>query len=305
MRVLLANPRGFCAGVEMAIEALEQALARFGRPLYVFHEIVHNTHVVQRFRALGAIFVDDVRDVPEGACLLYSAHGVAPTVRRIAAQRRLRTIDATCPLVAKVHREAARYSRAGYQIVLIGHAGHDEVTGTLGEAPHATVLAESPDDVDRLTVRGHKVAYLTQTTLSVDDAQRVITRLKARFPGAEGPPREDICYATQNRQEAMRTLAREATVAVVVGSPNSSNSRRLVEVAADAGVPAHLVDGADELDMTWFKTTDVVLLTAGASVPATIVDECVACLRARFDAAVEERTVRDERVFFPLPRELR
>jgi 4-hydroxy-3-methylbut-2-enyl diphosphate reductase len=236
---------------------------------------------------------------------VYSAHGVAPGVRRIAAARRLRTVDATCPLVAKVHQEAARYSRAGYRIVLIGHAGHDEVTGTMGEAPHAKVLVESPEDVDRLDVGGPKVAYLTQTTLSVDDAHRVIARLKTRFPDAVGPPKEDICYATQNRQEAVRTLAREATVAVVLGSQHSSNSRRLVEVAVEAGVPAHLIDSASDLDMTWFDVGDTVLVTAGASVPESVVDECVACLRTRYDAEVERRTVRDERVSFPLPRELR
>ena len=305
MQVLLASPRGFCAGVEMAVEALQRALERFGPPLYVFQEIVHNTHVVQRFRERGAIFVDDVREVPEGACLLYSAHGVAPTVRDIAAERRLRTIDATCPLVAKVHREAVRYVRAGYQIVLIGHAGHDEVTGTMGEAPHATALVESADDVDRLDLNGRKVAYLTQTTLSLDDTHRVIARLKERVPGVVGPPREDICYATQNRQEAMRTLAREATIAVVLGSRHSSNSRRLAELAAEAGLPTHLIDGVSELDTTWFTPSDTVLITAGASVPESVVDECVECLRARFDATVEEHALREERVVFPLPRELR
>jgi len=305
MRILLASPRGFCAGVEMAIHALERAIEVFGAPLYVFHEIVHNKHVVERFRERGAVFVNDLREVPVGACLLYSAHGVSPEIRRIAAERGLRTIDATCPLVTKVHQEAARYSRSGYQIVLIGHDGHDEIIGTIGEAPDAIVLAQSADDVDHLAVDGRKLAYLTQTTLSVDDANRVIGRLKARFPEVTGPAKDDICYATQNRQEAVRVLAPEADVVVVLGSENSSNSRRLAEVASEVGVPAYLINGTSDIDLTWFSADDTVLVTAGASAPEEVVEACVEHLQKRFGATVECRSIREEHVEFPLPKELR
>src|SRR5262245_10410926 len=305
MRILLASPRGFCAGVEMAIHALERAIDVFGTPLYVFHEIVHNKHVVERFRERGAVFVNDLREVPVGAYLLYSAHGVSPEIRRIAAERELRTIDATCPLVTKVHQEAARYSRSGYQIVLIGHEGHDEIIGTIGEAPDAIVLAQSADDVDHLAVDGRKLAYLTQTTLSVDDANRVIGRLKARFPEVTGPAKDDICYATQNRQEAVRVLAPEADVVLVLGSQNSSNSRRLAEVATEVGVPAHLINGVTDIDLTWFSADDTVLVTAGASAPEEVVEACVESLQKRFGATVECRSIREEHVEFPLPKELR
>ena len=265
MKIILASPRGFCAGVNMAIETLELAIKLFGPPIYVYHEIVHNKHVVERFRGQGAVFVEELVEVPEGAHLLYSAHGVSPEVRRVAAERSLKAIDATCPLVTKVHLEAMRFARDEYTIVLVGHAGHDEVIGTMGEAPEAIVLVESPEEVDRLEFTTDKLAYLTQTTLSVDDANRIISRLKERFPHIVGPPKEDICYATQNRQEAVRLLADEADVVLVLGSQNSSNSQRLAELAREVGVRAHLIDGPANIDLGWFGPDDTVLVTAGAS----------------------------------------
>jgi 4-hydroxy-3-methylbut-2-enyl diphosphate reductase len=305
MKIILASPRGFCAGVNMAIETLELAIKLFGVPIYVYHEIVHNKHVVERFRAQGAVFVENLSEVPEGAQLLYSAHGVSPEIRRVSAERRLKTIDATCPLVIKVHLEAVRYAKDGYTIVLIGHEGHDEVIGTMGEAPEAIILVESPEDVDRLELSATRLAYLTQTTLSVDDANRIIARLKQRFPHIVGPPKEDICYATQNRQEAVRLLTREANVVLVLGSQNSSNSQRLAELAAEAGVAAHLIDGPDDIDLKWFTADDTVLITAGASAPETVVEQCVKLLEERFDAATESRAIREEEVYFPLPKEFR
>ncbi len=233
MKILLASPRGFCAGVNMAIDTLDQAIRLFGTPIYVFHEIVHNRYVVERFRREGTVFVDDLTEVPEGSRLLFSAHGVSPEVRATAARRKLKTIDATCPLVTKVHLEAIRFARLGYKILLIGHAGHDEVLGTMGEAPEAFVLVQSPEEVEALEFpAGTRLAYLTQTTLSVDDANRIIGRLKKKFPEIVGPPKEDICYATQNRQEAVRLLAAETDICLVLGSSNSSNSQRLAELAA-------------------------------------------------------------------------
>ena len=305
MKIILAGPRGFCAGVNMAIDTLELAIKLFGVPVYVYHEIVHNKHVVDRFRAKGAVFVGHLSEVPEGAQLLYSAHGVSPEIRRVAAERRLKTIDATCPLVIKVHLEAVRYAKDGYTIVLIGHDGHDEVIGTMGEAPEAIVLVESPEDVDRLQLTTTKLAYLTQTTLSVDDANRIIARLKQRFPHIVGPPKEDICYATQNRQEAVRLLAREADVVLVLGSQNSSNSQRLAELATETGVAAYLIDGPGDIDMNWFRAEDTVLVTAGASAPETVVEQCVKLLDERFGAVVESRSIREEEVYFPLPKEFR
>ena len=305
MKILLASPRGFCAGVNMAIETLELAIQHFGVPIYVYHEIVHNKFVVDRFAAQGAVFVEDLAQVPEGATLLYSAHGVAPEVRRVSAERRLKTIDATCPLVTKVHIEAVRYAKTGYTIVLIGHDGHDEVIGTMGEAPQSIVLVESPEDVDRLELTTSKLAYLTQTTLSVDDADRIIARLKDRYPHIVGPPKEDICYATQNRQEAVRVLARQADVVLVLGSQNSSNSQRLAELAGESGVRAYLVDGPADIDTAWFGPDDRVLVTAGASAPETVVEQCVELLQEQFGATVESHSIREEKVYFPLPRELR
>lgn len=306
MKIILAGPRGFCAGVNMAIESLELAIQYFGTPIYVYHEIVHNRYVVETFRAKGVVFVDAIEQVPEGAVLLYSAHGVAPEIRRLSRQRRLQTIDATCPLVTKVHLEAIRYAKEGYTIVLIGHEGHDEVIGTMGEAPQAMVLVETPDEVDRLELPADaKLAYLTQTTLSVDDANRIIQRLRSRFPQIANPPKEDICYATQNRQEAVKVLSREADVVLVLGSQNSSNSQRLAELSRENNVPAYLIDGAADIQPGWFRGDETVLVTAGASAPELVVEECVEFLRARFNATVEARSVRPEEVYFPLPRELR
>lgn len=305
MKVLLANPHGFCAGVVMVVKALERALEVLGAPLYVYHEIVHNKHVVDRFRRLGVVFVDSISDVPEGANLLYSAHGVSPQVRAEARARRLMTIDATCPLVTKVHIEAARFARQGYTIFLIGHEGHDEVIGTMGEAPEQIILVETPEDVDRVTVTNPgRVAYLTQTTLSVDDANRVIAALKNRFPSIVGPPKEDICYATQNRQEAVRELAREADLVLVVGSRNSSNSVRLAEVA-EQFAKAYLIDDVSDINADWFDGAETVVLTAGASAPEELVLECLDWLQNEFRAEIERRMVREEDVVFPLPRALR
>jgi 4-hydroxy-3-methylbut-2-enyl diphosphate reductase len=306
MRVLLANPRGFCAGVNMAIESLELALASLAPPIYVYHEIVHNQYVVNHFRRRGVTFVDSLNDVPHGATLLFSAHGVSPEVRRVARERNLRAIDATCPLVTKVHLEAIKYAKAGYTILLIGHEGHDEVIGTIGEAPEAILLVETAEDVAALRVADEsKVAYLTQTTLSVDDANRIIARLKERFPRIAAPPKDDICYATQNRQEAVSILAKEADIALVLGSQNSSNSQRLAELARERGIRAYLIDGPADLDPAWFNGAETVLVTAGASAPEAVVEQCLDWLRERFAATVEVRTIREEDVTFPLPRELR
>ena len=306
MKILLASPRGFCAGVNMAIESLDLAIQAFGTPIYVFHEIVHNKYVVEMFRAKGAVFVDNLDEVPPGSNLLFSAHGVAPEVRRIARQRRLTAIDATCPLVTKVHLEAIRFAKEGYTIVLIGHAGHDEVIGTMGEAPEAIVLVESPEEVDRLEISpGTKLAYLTQTTLSVDDANRVIERLRARFPNIAFPPKEDICYATQNRQETVRVLSDEVDIVLVLGSQNSSNSQRLKEIAVQQSVAAHLIDGREDIDPTWFHGDETVLVTAGASAPESVVAQCVEYLQDHSQATVEPRDIRKEEVHFQLPKELR
>jgi len=306
MKILLANPRGFCAGVNMAIESLERALQLYGTPLYVYHEIVHNRPVVDRFRNRGVVFVDDIDEIPNGAHVLYSAHGVAPAIRQAAAERDLHAIDATCPLVTKVHLEAIRFAREGYTILLIGHEGHDEVLGTLGEAPDSIRLVQDVAEVEALDLPpGAKVAYLTQTTLSVDDAEVIITALRKRFPHIIGPARDDICYATQNRQEAVKDLVPEADIVLVFGSQNSSNSLRLAEIARSCGVPSHLIDGVREIDDAWFAGKQTVLITAGASAPEEVVEECVAYLQERFGATVESRTVREEHVSFPLPRELR
>ncbi len=305
MKILLASPRGFCAGVNMAIETLELAIQIVGTPVYVYHEIVHNKYVVERFRTRGAVFVEDLAEVPPGETLLYSAHGVSPEIRRVAAERGLRTIDATCPLVIKVHLEAIRYAKEGYTIVLIGHEGHDEVIGTMGEAPEAILLVESPEDVDQLELTTPKLAYLTQTTLSVDDASRIIRRLEERFPQIVGPPKADICYATQNRQEAVKILAREANVVLVLGSQNSSNSQRLAELASESTPRTYLIDGPEDIDLGWFQADDTVLVTAGASAPETVVERCVNLLVDKFGASVESRSIREEEVYFPLPKDVR
>jgi 4-hydroxy-3-methylbut-2-enyl diphosphate reductase len=306
MKVILANPRGFCAGVNMAVDSLDLALQAFGAPVYVYHEIVHNKYVVETFRRKGAVFVNELEEVPAGANLLFSAHGVSPEIRRIAKERKLNAIDATCPLVTKVHLEAIKYAREGYTIFLIGHEGHDEVIGTMGEAPEAMILVESEADVDRLSIPvDAKVAYLTQTTLSVDDANRIIARLRQRFPNLVNPPKEDICYATQNRQEAVRILSEAAEVCLVLGSQNSSNSQRLRELAAERGNRAYLIDGVQDLDVQWFTGVNSVLVTAGASAPEKVVQEVIDWLVERYQAQVEVRTTREEAVHFPLPKVLR
>ena len=305
MKIILANPRGFCAGVNMAIESLERALDLFGAPLYVYHEIVHNKYVVDRFKKRGVVFVEELAEVPEGAPLLYSAHGVSPQVREQARSRRLRAIDATCPLVTKVHLEAVKYAKEGYTIVLIGHEGHDEVIGTMGEAPDRMILVETADDVRALAVNPEKIAYLTQTTLSVDDANVVIAALREKFPQVANPPKDDICYATQNRQEAIRALAPKVDLVLVLGSQNSSNSKRLAEIANDLGPHAHLIDGVAEIDPAWLEDAETVLITAGASAPEHVVQECVEFLQDRYGATIAEEVIREENVHFPLPKTLR
>jgi 4-hydroxy-3-methylbut-2-en-1-yl diphosphate reductase len=306
VNIILANPRGFCAGVNMAIDSLDRALELFGTPLYAFHEIVHNRPVVERFQKQGVVFVESIEDIPEGSTVLYSAHGVAPAIREAAARRKLRAIDATCPLVTKVHMEAVRYAAERYHIILIGHEGHDEVVGTMGEAPQSITLVQNEANVAALTLPADaRIAYLTQTTLSVDETQGIIAALKQKYPQIAGPAKDDICYATQNRQEAVKDLVQQADVVLVLGSRNSSNSQRLAEIARVAGKPAHLIDGVGELRAEWFTGVKTVLMTAGASAPEDVVQECVEYLRRQFDATVESRTVREEHVSFPLPKGLR
>jgi 4-hydroxy-3-methylbut-2-enyl diphosphate reductase len=308
MRILLANPRGFCAGVDRAIEIVERALARYGAPVYVRHEIVHNRHVVDALRAKGAIFVEDPREVPPGSLLVFSAHGVSPEVRRAADEQGLRAIDATCPLVTKVHVEAGRFAKEGLEIVLVGHAGHVEVEGTMGHAPERMRLVETPEDAARLAVEDpEKLAVLTQTTLSVDDTRAVTDVLKERFPAIRLPRKGDICYATQNRQNAVKELVREAELVLVVGAPESSNSNRLVELAEKSGARAHLVETAADIEPAWLEGVACVGVTAGASAPEVLVDEVVARLRelAGGEAAVESMPAVDEGVVFQLPSELR
>ena len=306
VKIILANPRGFCAGVNMAIESLERALELFGTPLYVYHEIVHNRPVVERFLKKGVVFVDDIDEIPPNSTLLYSAHGVSPAIRAAAAARNLRAIDATCPLVTKVHLEAVRFAREGYTIILIGHEGHDEVLGTLGEAPAHIRLVQDTAEADALDLPADaRLAYLTQTTLSVDDAEVIIRALKRRFPQIVGPSKDDICYATQNRQEAVKELVPEVDVVLVLGSQNSSNSMRLQEIARSNGKRAYLIDSYREIARDWLRGNETVLVTAGASAPEDVVTECLDYLRDRYGATVESRTVREEHVSFPLPRELR
>ena len=306
MHIILATSRGFCAGVNMAIESLNLSIQSFGTPLYVYHEIVHNRWVVEHFRKKGVVFVDDISQVPCNSYLLYSAHGVPPEIRKQAAELQLHTIDATCPLVTKVHTEAIRFAAQGYKIVLIGHPGHDEVVGTMGEAPDAITLIQTVDDIKKLDFpEDAKIAYLTQTTLSVDDAAVIIARLKQRFPNIVGPTREDICYATQHRQEAVRTLAQKTDVVLVVGSCNSSNSQRLAEMARSQGVPAYLIDGPDDIDLKWFTGGETVAITAGASAPEAILQRCIAFLDKHFNATVESADTKEDELRFPLPEALR
>jgi len=304
-RLLLASPRGYCAGVERAVETVERALAHYGSPVFVRKQIVHNSHVVDDLRARGAVFVDTLADVPEGATVVFSAHGIAPAVRREAGELRLTTIDATCPLVTKVHAQARRYAAAGYAIVLIGHAGHEEVEGTLGEAPEAIVLVESADDAERVSLPADQpLAYVTQTTLSVDETNEIVAVLRRRFPAIQGPAREDICYATSNRQWAVKELLREVDLLLVVGSPNSSNSQRLVDVARAEGTPAHLVDDVRGIDASWLDGCEAVGLTSGASAPERLVAEVCAWFAERGAVVCEQESVHED-VSFKLPVELR
>jgi 4-hydroxy-3-methylbut-2-en-1-yl diphosphate reductase len=305
MQVLLANPRGFCAGVDRAIEIVERALEIHGAPIYVRHEVVHNKFVVQDLRQKGAVFVEDLSEVPVGATVVFSAHGVSQTVRREAEARGLKVFDATCPLVTKVHVEVAKMREHGREIVMIGHRGHPEVEGTMGQSAGGMYLIEKPEEVARLQVKDEKnLAFVTQTTLSVDDAQQTINALKARFPGIVGPKKDDICYATQNRQDAVKTLAGQCEVVIVVGSPNSSNSNRLREVAQQQGVEAYMVDNAQELRPEWVAGRRVVGVTAGASAPEVLVKQVVQKLRQLGAATATESKGIAERVVFPLPKGL-
>lgn len=306
-RVLLAKPRGYCAGVDRAVQAVEIALGRFGAPVYVRKQIVHNTHVVNELEKRGAVFVEETDEVPEGGVVVFSAHGIAPEVRAAAEQRGLRAIDATCPLVTKVHNEARRFAANGYDILLIGHQGHEEVVGTTGEAPARVRLVDGSDGAAAIEVKDpSKVVWLSQTTLSVDETVHTVAALRERFPQMIDPPSDDICYATQNRQAAVKMIAREADVVLVVGSPNSSNSVRLVEVARDSGADAaYLVDDAGEIDDSWFDGVATVGVTSGASVPEDLVDGVLDKLAALGFGDVEEVEAVKERMAFQLPRELR
>jgi 4-hydroxy-3-methylbut-2-en-1-yl diphosphate reductase len=307
MRILLANPRGFCAGVYMAIDVVDQLLDICGdERVFVYHEIVHNRHVVQRFRDRGVTFVESIDEVPDGSMLVFSAHGVSPAVRLKARAKGLTAIDATCPLVMKVHAEAIRYAKRGWQILLVGHRDHQEVIGTRGEAPDAIQVVERPEDIPGLVIQDpEKLVYLTQTTLSIDDAEVVIRALKQAFPRIHEPPSSDICYATTNRQTAVRLIAPEADFVLVVGSKNSSNSVRLTEIAMNGGTRSRLIDDAGELDPAWFEGVGTVLVTSGASVPEDLVHGVIEALIDRFGGEVEQRDVSDERVEFGLPGTLR
>ncbi|EFH31071.1 4-hydroxy-3-methylbut-2-enyl diphosphate reductase [Streptomyces pristinaespiralis ATCC 25486] len=306
-RVLLAAPRGYCAGVDRAVIAVEKALEQYGSPIYVRHEIVHNKYVVQTLEKKGAIFVDETAEVPEGSIVMFSAHGVAPTVHEEAAQRKLATIDATCPLVTKVHKEAVRFAQEDYDILLIGHEGHEEVIGTSGEAPDHITLVDGPEDVANVEVRNpDKVVWLSQTTLSVDETMETVDALKTKFPGLISPPSDDICYATQNRQIAVKQMGAEADLVIVVGSKNSSNSVRLVEVALGAGArDAHLVDFADEIEEAWLDGVSTVGVTSGASVPEVLVEGVLEWLSKRGFEDVEIVKAAEESITFSLPKELR
>jgi 4-hydroxy-3-methylbut-2-en-1-yl diphosphate reductase len=305
-KLLLAAPRGYCAGVDRAVQTVERALELYGPPVYVRKEIVHNKHVVEQLRERGAIFVEQETEVPEGETVVFSAHGVAPSVHANAADRGLATIDATCPLVTKVHVEAKKFAAEGYTIVLIGHEGHEEVEGTMGEVPESIVLIETEDDVDELEVDDpDKVAYLTQTTLSVDETHRIILKLRERFPNITGPRTDDICYATTNRQMAVRQMARECDLVLVIGSRNSSNSNRLVEVARDHGADSHLIDNETQVQEEWLEGKRVVGISSGASAPEELVQRLVEFFRARGTEDVSEFEVVQEDVRFMLPKEIR
>jgi 4-hydroxy-3-methylbut-2-enyl diphosphate reductase len=307
MELLLANPRGFCAGVNMAIDCVEEVLKIKGPPIYVYHEIVHNRHVVEDFKRRGVTFVNDVDEVPQGAVLVYSAHGVSPAVRAVARKRGLIEVDATCPLVTKVHMEVLRFAKQGHTILFIGHKNHDEAVGTVGEAPGAIRVVETVEDVEQIDVPDpDKVAYVTQTTLSLHDAQQIIAALKAKFPNIKAPPKEDICYATTNRQNAVKELSGEADLVLVVGSRNSSNSQRLVETARQRGSESHLIDDQSELDPAWFEGKKSVLVTAGASAPDHLVRELIDRIQREFGGAdVDVRTLVEEGVAFAMPRSVK
>ena len=310
MNILLANPRGFCAGVERAIAIVERALEKFGAPIYVRHEVVHNRYVVDGLKAKGAVFVEELSEVPDGATVVFSAHGVPQSVRKEAAERGLKVFDATCPLVTKVHLEVSRLHKQGYEIVMIGHKGHPEVEGTMGQATGRMYLVENVEDVAQLRVgaddtgKEAPLAYVTQTTLSVDDARIIVHALSDRFPAIVGPRKDDICYATQNRQDAVKAMAGKVDVVIVVGSKNSSNSNRLREVAAIGGIPAYLVDGADQIDAQWLSGKPRVGVTAGASAPEVLVNGVVERLKALGADRIETLNGVPENVNFPLPREL-
>jgi 4-hydroxy-3-methylbut-2-en-1-yl diphosphate reductase len=305
-KIILVSPRGFCAGVVRAIDVVKIALDLYGAPIYVRKEIVHNRHVVEELRQAGAIFVDELAEAPPGARVIFSAHGVAPAVRTEARERGLEVIDATCPLVTKVHLEAVKFAKQGYTIILIGHKDHDEVIGTLGEAPGSSVLVETVEDVQRLQVRDpEKTCFLTQTTLSLDETRGVVEALRVRFPGIKSPPAQDICYATENRQLGVKAVAPESDLLLVVGSKNSSNSMRLVEVCKQAGVPAYLIDDSSQVQADWLAGAQNVAVTAGASAPEHLVEQLLDFLRTRHGFTdMEEVTLKDEDVRFSLPAEL-
>ncbi|MGH9614713.1 MAG: 4-hydroxy-3-methylbut-2-enyl diphosphate reductase [Bryobacteraceae bacterium] len=305
-KIILLRPRGFCAGVVRAIDVVKIVLDLYGAPIYVRKEIVHNRHVVDELREAGAIFVEELAEVPEGARVIFSAHGVSPSVREEAKARNLQVIDATCPLVTKVHLESVRFARQGYTIILIGHSGHDEVIGTMGEAPEATILVSNVEDVNRLQVADpSRMAYLTQTTLSLDETRDIVERLKERFPAIVGPKSQDICYATENRQLGVKAVVPLCDVLLVVGSQNSSNSRRLVEVCVKEGVPSYLVDDSGEVKPSWLEGVRTVAVTAGASAPENLVQELMDCLQKKFGfAQLEEMELKEEDVRFHLPADL-
>jgi 4-hydroxy-3-methylbut-2-en-1-yl diphosphate reductase len=304
-KIILLKPRGFCAGVVRAIDVVKIALDLYGAPIYVRKEIVHNRHVVDELRRAGAVFVEELSEVPQGARVIFSAHGVSPAVRSEAKERRLQVIDATCPLVTKVHLEAVRFAKQGYTIILIGHRDHDEVIGTLGEAPGHTILVSDVADVDRLTINDpEKIVYLTQTTLSLDETRDIVARLLARFPKIVGPKTQDICYATENRQLAVKAVAPLCQALLVVGSQNSSNSRRLVEVCEKAGVPAYLLDDSSEIETTMLEGVDTVAVTAGASAPEHLVQQLIDHLRGKGYEKLEEAEIKEEDVRFTLPSDL-
>jgi 4-hydroxy-3-methylbut-2-en-1-yl diphosphate reductase len=305
-RVLLAAPRGYCAGVDRAVETVEHALDLYGKPVYVRKEIVHNKHVVEQLEKRGAVFVDEATEVPEGKMVVFSAHGVAPSVHESAAKRQLRTIDATCPLVTKVHVEARRFAEQGYTIFLIGHEGHEEVDGTMGEAPESVILVQTEEEVETLEADDpDRTAYITQTTLSVDETSAIVDALKRKFPKITGPKTDDICYATTNRQMAVKDLARECELVLVIGSTNSSNSNRLVEVARDHGARSHLIDNHLQVDESWLDGVETVGITSGASAPEELVERLVAYFRDRGASEISELRTVEEDVRFMLPSEIR